>query len=277
MACGRAHPAERLSPRRSRPHGAGNVAPVRIELSRTKPLGVCAQAFLNELEEVLVRFWEVVAMHVYIDGESHFIRSEQCVKERLGREGTLDRFVGMVSDHWQRLKQELDVRVDFFIVLEHRCKFFWNGDLYPSLSNCPKVYFTSFAGDEDALHGLRVSLRAAGFEPQIIKERSLLAKQRGNALGNEGLIEKAKSVDIALAVRMLEDAQRNVFTECALFTSDVDYLPVIEAVQRMGKLVRVYGYRSGLGKNSPLEYVPDRFIDMEIAQGDQITSITVKS
>jgi len=106
-------------------------------------------------------------------------------------------------------------------------------------------------------------LRALGFEPQILKELSELTKRRSNILRSEGVIEKAKGVDIAIAVRMLEDAQRNVFQVCGLYTSDVDYIPVIEVVKRMGKAVYVFGYRSGLGRNSPLEYVPDRFVDLE--------------
>ena len=124
------------------------------------------------------------------------------------------------------------------------------------------VYFTAFAGEDDTLHALRVRLRENGFEPQIVKERRSLAKQRENVRGNEGIIEKPKGVDIALAARMLEDAHRNVFKECILFTSDVDYIPVIEAVQRTGKMVFVYGYQNGIGKNSALEYVPDAFVDL---------------
>ena len=81
---------------------------------------------------------------------------------------------------------------------------------------------------------------------------------------NEAVIEKAKGVDIALAVRMFEDAQSGVYTHCALFTSDLDFLPVIESVQRMGKSVWVYGYKSGIGRNSPLEYVPARFVDLGV-------------
>ena len=76
------------------------------------------------------------------------------------------------------------------------------------------------------------------------------------------MIEKAKGVDIGLAVRMLEDAYENCFQVCFLFTSDIDYLPVIKALRRMGKCVMVMGYRDGLGKNTPLEYVPDQFIDL---------------
>jgi len=50
---------------------------------------------------------------------------------------------------------------------------------------------------------------------------------------------------------MLEDAVRQVFDVCHLYTSDVDFLPVIEAVRSRGKPVYVHGYRNGLAKESP--------------------------
>jgi uncharacterized LabA/DUF88 family protein len=65
-----------------------------------------------------------------------------------------------------------------------------------------------------------------------------------------------------LTVRLLEDAYRRIFDVCYLFTSDVDYAPLIRAVQRIGQKVIVFGYRDGMGNNSELEYVPDAFIDL---------------
>jgi len=69
-------------------------------------------------------------------------------------------------------------------------------------------------------------------------------------------------VDIGLSVRVLEDAYHNIFSSCFLFTSDIDFLPVIRVLQRIGKKVLVFGYMDGLGSRSELEYVPDAFIDL---------------
>ena len=55
---------------------------------------------------------------------------------------------------------------------------------------------------------------------------------------------------------------RSPCSNCFLFTSDIDYLPVIEAVRRMGKAVYVFGYGDGLGEHSRFEYVPDQFLDL---------------
>jgi uncharacterized LabA/DUF88 family protein len=196
------------------------------------------------------------SVHVYIDGESHFIRSEQCVKDVMGESVTLKDVAERMAKRWDEEKKP---EVSPPIIVEPRCKFYWDP---VGFDKSPKVYFTSCTGNDDLLHTLRVFVRGQSFEPQIIKERNDLSKQRAHMFGNGGIIEKPKGVDIALSVRMLEDAHRNVFSACALFSSDVDFLPVIEAVQRMGKAVQVYGYRSGIGKNSPLEYVPEHFVDL---------------
>ena len=47
-----------------------------------------------------------------------------------------------------------------------------------------------------------------------------------------------------------------------LFTSDIDYLPVIQSLQRIGRKVVVFGFKDGLGANSQLEYVPDAFVEL---------------
>jgi hypothetical protein len=185
----------------------------------------------------------------------------------MGESVTLKDVAERMAKRWEEVKKP---EVGPPIIVEPRCKFCWG---LVDLGRAPKVYFTSCVGDDDLLHDLRVFIREQSFEPQIVKERSDLARQRANVLGNDGIIEKPKGVDIALSVRMLEDAQRHVFSACALFTSDVDFLPVIEAVQRMGKTVRVYGYRSGIGRNSPLEYVPEHFVDLGVDFTNELTDL----
>jgi uncharacterized LabA/DUF88 family protein len=125
------------------------------------------------------------------------------------------------------------------------------------------TYFTSVAGDAAVLHEMMVTLRNFGLEPSIVQERSDLRAQRQNVLKTQQLIEKPKGVDIALAVRMLEDAYHQAFDVCHLYTSDVDFLPVIQAIRARGKQVYVHGYKNGLSERSPLLHVPDLFIDLE--------------
>ena len=82
-----------------------------------------------------------------------------------------------------------------------------------------KYYFTTYTGTPDGLHQAKVHMRNAGFEPHVVLEEKDLAKQRANALKGHGLLIKGKGIDIAMTVRILEDAQNNNFSTCALLTS----------------------------------------------------------
>ena len=91
-----------------------------------------------------------------------------------------------------------------------------------------------------------------------------IAATRDSRLANEGIIDKAKGCDIALATRMVSDAAADLYDACCLFTSDADYLPAVEAVRALGKVVWVFGYEDVLPVRSPYLYVPDRFVDLTL-------------
>lgn len=205
------------------------------------------------------------SFHIYVDGESHYTRMECFVKETKGEAlglGDLapERPTGTAG--WPITSSRL--------LVDAKSKFFWDclharlvGSDYPKECIDRAIYFTSFSGSEDDAHAARVRIREFGFEPAVVQERKDLADRRKHLLGQEGIIERAKGVDIGLAVRILvEDAYLGNFQSCLLFTSDIDFLPVIETIRRMGKMVFVAGFRSGLGANSRFEYVPDRFINL---------------
>src|SRR5262245_60280689 len=130
-------------------------------------------------------------VYVYVDGESHYIRSEVAWRKLHGPGARLDRL------------RYAATAGDGLVLIEPKAKVFWTRRLSPGVQRT--YYFTSFVGDHPALHELRKTLRNFGLEPSIFSERNQLAKQRQNLLQTEGVIEKAKCVDIALAVRMLED------------------------------------------------------------------------
>lgn len=206
-------------------------------------------------------------MRVYIDGENLFIRAEQWVKDNINKEYSLQNYIDFYTHAYKDHEKLENYILTEPPPIKSECNFFW--DFSESLSKMgrnPKIniYFTSFSGDDDNLHSCRVFIRNNNFEPYIIKENKQLAQRRNNTLKEDKIIDKAKGVDIALAVRMIEDAYLNVYDECALFSSDIDYLPVIQSVQRMGKLVHVFSFRNGIGNNSPLEYVPHKFYDLSV-------------
>jgi uncharacterized LabA/DUF88 family protein len=204
-------------------------------------------------------------IYVYVDGESHFIQSDRFWKKRHGTEAELEDAVhlgGVGSSAYPDCQKPL-------ILIDRKGKFLWDKS-YHDLPMSPfrgrsidgAVYFTAFSGGEIELHAIRVAIRKWGFDPQVVKERGELAGQREHRLTTQAVIEKPKGVDIGLTVRLLEDAYRHVFDVCFLFTSDVDYIPVIKAIQAIGTKVVVFGYKDGLGGNSELEYVPDQFVEL---------------
>jgi uncharacterized LabA/DUF88 family protein len=220
-----------------------------------------------------------MSRYLYIDGESHYIRSRKCWKSLHGEDAELNEvdYTGQHSDRPDFLPEfsQFYGRVDYrrkLLYVDSKVKFFFDAsDGFRSVTPGfgagfggfeRAVYFTSFSGDDDELYKKQVMIRELGLEPHIVHEDRQHADQRENTLANYNIIEKAKGVDIALTVRMIEDGYRHNYQQCFLFTSDIDYLPVIESVRRMGRQVFVFGYKDGLGKNSPMVYVPDRFIDL---------------
>jgi uncharacterized LabA/DUF88 family protein len=186
---------------------------------------------------------------VYIDGESHYVRSEDLWRTVHGKEADLQqlRHLGQTDDK--------------MVLVLPKAKVFWTRKLNPGVNRA--TYFTSAVGGDAELHPIMVTLKTFDLEPFILPERSALYRRRESILRDSQVIEKAKGVDISLAVRMLEDAYHQAFDECHLYTSDVDFLPVIEAVRALGKRVVVHGFRNGLGQHSKLLTVPDQFIDLE--------------
>jgi uncharacterized LabA/DUF88 family protein len=216
-----------------------------------------------------------MSIYVYVDGESHYLRSEKCW-QTINNDPSLSLETANPTKRPAALVQSLLTKSAQTLTFHAKGKVFWDAhcvnDFVLHSAGLPDqisariisraTYFTSLVGDDDALHSLRLLIRWAGLEPVVLPEPSALAAQRQNVLTKQGLIEKPKGVDIALSVRLLEDAQHGNFDFCYLFTSDVDFLPAIEAVRRMGKRVCVAGFRQGLGNRSALEYAPDLFIDL---------------
>jgi uncharacterized LabA/DUF88 family protein len=195
--------------------------------------------------------------NVYIDGENHFHRSKACWKKLHGD----DKELNAVFPCQPPVRGEIEI-------LE-AARFFYDPNLVFNLNLIVSgvepdrvIYFTAFTGTDEELHRIRVELRNRGVEPQVVKEAKDLRDRRENRLRDASIVTKAKGVDIGMATRILEDAFLNNFDRCILLTSDIDFLPVVEVVKRSGKQVFVVGFRDGIGKLSPFEYVPDKFFDL---------------
>jgi uncharacterized LabA/DUF88 family protein len=107
-------------------------------------------------------------------------------------------------------------------------------------------YYTSLSGDELRIAKVREQLRSLGFEPSVFKR----PKDRA-----------VKGLDIALASDMLSHGFRNNYDVAVLFGGDGDYIPLVEEVKRLGKLVYV-AFFDDETLNEELKTVADRFFDL---------------
>lgn len=193
--------------------------------------------------------------YLYVDGESHFINADKLLTGAFGENyasQSLVRFTG------PRVHSPLHLRSD--------CRYFWDYTFFertfPNIEPERRYYCTCFTGTTEGLFDTNVFLRKHNFEPHVVQELKDLAKARDNMLNAKAVLIKAKGVDTGLVVRLLEDAYNDLFDVCILFASDADFIPAIEAVKRQGKRVIVVGYSDCLQKNSPLFFVPEKFIDI---------------
>ena len=191
-----------------------------------------------------------LSVYLYVDGENHYRRSEDAARASLGAPLESLRTVSHTFGGGNLL-----VRKD--------CALFWDTRHCGNVQLHQKYYYTSFVGNDGDLHEIKTLMRAKpfAFDPEIVKEDKNKRKNRLAELEQLSLIEKPKGADIALAVRMLEDAANNNFATAYLFTSDADFLPLIKAVRRMGKYVVLFGFRNNLG-NQEMAYAADEFIDL---------------
>jgi uncharacterized protein (TIGR00288 family) len=108
-------------------------------------------------------------------------------------------------------------------------------------------YFTSVMGDELARKEVEGTLWNLGFSPQVFAR----AKYRGS-----------KGVDIALTKEMLSHAFRGNYDAVALVAGDGDFVPLVEEVKRLGKVVHVWFFNEEHGLSRTLQLAADAFTDL---------------
>jgi uncharacterized LabA/DUF88 family protein len=108
-------------------------------------------------------------------------------------------------------------------------------------------YYTSVKGDEEKIRRVEKDLFEIGFAPKVFKR----SKTRGS-----------KAVDITLATDMLSHAYRDNYDVAFLVAGDGDYVPLVEEVKRLGKVVYVSFFK-GSGLNEDLELASDTFFYLD--------------
>jgi hypothetical protein len=104
-------------------------------------------------------------------------------------------------------------------------------------------YYTSVVGNEEKIRRVEKDLFDIGFAPKVFKR----SKTR-----------RSKAVDITLATDMLGHAYRDNYDVAFLVAGDGDYVPLVEEVKRLGKVVYVCFFR-GSGLNENLMLAADTF------------------
>ena len=107
-------------------------------------------------------------------------------------------------------------------------------------------YYTSVLGDDQRVQDVKEKLRKLAFSPEIFKKSK----------------DKAKGVDIALSKDLLVNAFFNHYDVAVLIAGDGDYVPLVEELKRLGKVVYlVFFKRTGLSQD--LWMAADSFFEME--------------
>lgn len=109
-------------------------------------------------------------------------------------------------------------------------------------------YYTSMPYEnEGAVTHTRLALREIGFEPRMFPRRQ----------------GKSKAVDLSLATDALTLAGEDRYEVAVIFAGDADYVPVVEAVKRLGRHV-VVGFFGGpgAGLSDELRIAADDFVDL---------------
>ncbi len=119
----------------------------------------------------------------------------------------------------------------------------------PLQSNAIRAYYyASVAGDDQKLTSVKESLWNIGFNPAVFKK----TRQE----------DKAKGVDIALSKDMLSHAYLGNYEVAVLIAGDGDYVPLIEEIKRLGKVVYVVFFEKN-GLNNALRLATDGFFPID--------------
>ena len=189
---------------------------------------------------LIARSWTL-----FVDGENFTIRGQKVLRDA-GITPTAD-------DSWRR---------DVFLWLPNisPTHAFFSPWPWPRLSKDPApmeatappatraYYYTSMIYADDDWTRMRLAIRDYGFEPRLFRRR------KGGG---------SKAVDLALATDVLTLAGEQHYEVAVIFAGDGDYVPVVEAVKRLGRHV-VVGFFEGTdnGLNDELRIAADDFIDL---------------
>jgi uncharacterized LabA/DUF88 family protein len=171
---------------------------------------------------------------MFVDGENFTIRGQQLAGNK-----------GIALSEGEYYQQDVYI---WFPKVRGRTNLFPEPPLKLQPTAVRSYYYASVQGDDVKLVGVREALWRLGFQPEVFKR--------------DGNTKRSKGVDIALAKDFLCNAFYNNYDVAVLFAGDGDYVPMVNEVKRMGKVVYVASfYESGL--NPALRLAADEYFPLD--------------
>jgi uncharacterized LabA/DUF88 family protein len=116
---------------------------------------------------------------------------------------------------------------------------------HPNYYVIRSYYYTCVKGDNEKIDEIKEELKILGFQSPCVYKK----------IGG-----KSKKVDIGLCVDVLTQASLDNFDICVLVTGDRDFVPLIQAVKKLGKMVVVWFFEKNIVKE--LIYEADHFFKL---------------
>ncbi|MEJ1362545.1 MAG: NYN domain-containing protein [Candidatus Sedimenticola sp. (ex Thyasira tokunagai)] len=150
---------------------------------------------------------------MFVDGENFTIRGQQfCSKNNISLSG---------DKYWKK-------NIYMWMPGPKANELFFNSDeanLGLQYLGERAFYYTSLTGSLEDKNSVEESLHNLGFNPKVF----LKTRQE----------EKSKGVDVHLTTDILSNAYLNNYDVALIVTGDADFIPAIEEVKRLGKIVYV--------------------------------------
>lgn len=168
---------------------------------------------------------------IFVDGENFTIRAQEIAREQ-GKELFEGPYFQKDIFIWPSTRFQSEIVLDGAIKI-------------PPIRS---YYYTSTVGAEARLDEIRMMLWQIGFHAQVFK------KTKGR---------KSKGVDITLTKDVLSHAFLDNYDLAVLVAGDADYIPLIEEVKRLGKLVYIAFHRNAKIPND-LILMADHFEPLDV-------------
>lgn len=184
----------------------------------------------------------------FVDGENFVHQGSKFLTERFNRTAKLDIVSPFFKkDHFLWLPaQGWSAAINYHLAAQWSSARKENNQTPEAIR---AYYYTVVSGARDEVVLVTEKMIwDIGFTPRVIwKEKAK---------------KKSKAVDSSISVDMLSAAYENQFDLVEIWTGDADYIPLINAVKRLGKVVVCCFFGEEYGLSNELKVACDRYCDI---------------